>query len=410
MADAPNDTKADLKSRLGLKSRSAAPPAAPIVPGAPPPEPDRPKKPTQATIDEAKRRAAEAEKEAGPAVEAFQFGAPERTPLPSALPSGPRVEYVEVKGSEELPEAAKKRRLTLIMAVVAAAIAAFVIGRMLGGQSARSAMNESVRLEAEAKAEFLDGKKATFEAISALRTQLEKVDGAIRQLDPEKGDITTLEKDFADLLGAMSKFANNKQSAIDPGEAIGTSMVNGALLKDLAAFSYQTQDFQRAVNAAVEEAQALLQANPMRTPEEQKLFAIVEPDAMDVEGVGKVPFSKGSLVVRAGKAEAVPGRDAAGNPTTDYYQKVMVEGRAEPVQIKTTQFVQLDMGPFWEKSGKQTKRTVLARLAELTSRLYEQSKKIDVKPLRNEVQAIIDRGGEGGGAPAAEAPAAPKPE
>lgn len=403
MADSPNDTKADLKSRLGLKSRSAAPPAAPIVPGAPPPEPDKPKKPTQATIDEAKRRAAEAEKEAGPAVEAFQFGAPERTPLPSTLPSGPRVEYIEVKGSEELPEAAKKRRLTLIMAVVAAALAAFVIGRMLGGQSARSAFNESIRLEAQSKAEFLDSKKATYEAISALRAQLEKVDGAVRQLDPEKGDVTTLEKDFADLLGAMAKFANNKQSAIDPGEAIGTSMLNGELVKDLAAFAYQTQDFQRAVNAAVEEAQTLLQANPVRTPDEQKLYAIVEPDTMDVEDVGKVPYSKGSIVVRAGKAEPVQGRDAAGNPTTDYYQKVMVEGRTEPVQIKTTQFVQLDMKPFWDKAGNQTKRMVLGRLAELASRLYEQSKKIDVKPLRATVQGILDHGGE---APPAEAPKA----
>ena len=56
MAD---DPKADLKARLGLKSRAGAQaPAAPIVPGAPPPEPDKPKGPTQATIDEARRHAA----------------------------------------------------------------------------------------------------------------------------------------------------------------------------------------------------------------------------------------------------------------------------------------------------------------------------------------------------------------
>jgi len=403
VADAPNEPKADLKSRLGLKSRAASPPAAPIVPGAPPPEPDKPKfeTPTAATIDEARRHAAEAEKAAGPAIENFQFSAPERTPLPSALPSGPRIEYVEVKGSEELPEAAKKRRTMLIIAVVIAALIAFVIGRMMGGQSARSDFNASVLLEAQAKKDFIDSKKTTFESIAVLKTQLEKTDLAVRSLDPEKGDITTLEKDFAELIDVMGKFSANKQSSIDPAEIMGGSVINGELMKELALFAFQTRAFQNNVTKAQEEAMTLLAVSRVRGPDEQKVFAIAEPDSMDVEGIGKVPFSKGTLVVQSGRAEAVQTKDAAGNPVTDFYQKVKVEGRADPLTIKTTQFVQLDMGPIWEKDGKATKKNVLARLATISSELLEQVKKIDPKPVKAAIQAVLDRGGAAA-APAAE--------
>jgi len=398
VADAPNEPKADLKSRLGLKSRAASPPAAPIVPGAPPPEPDKPKveKPTAATIDEARRHAAEAEKAAGPAIENFQFGAPERTPLPSALPERPRIEYIEVKGSEELPEAAKKRRTVLIVAVVAAALVAFVIGRMMGGQSARSDFNASVLLEAQEKQKLLDSKQATFESIAVIKAQLEKVDFAVRALDPEKGDITTLEKDFADLIGVMGKFSANKQSSLDPAEVLGGSVINGELMKQLASFAFQTRAFHNNVTSAQEEAMALLAVSPVRPSEDQKLFAIAEPDTMDVEGLGPVPYSKATLVVQSGRAEAVQTRDAAGNPITEFYQKVKVEGRADPVQIKTTQFVQVDMAPFWEKAGKATKKNVLMRLAIISSELLEEVKKIDVKTVKASIQAVLDRGGATG--------------
>jgi len=393
VADAPNEPKADLKSRLGLKSRAASPPAAPLVPGAPPPEPDKPKveKPTAATIDEARRHAAEADKAAGPAIENFQFGAPERTPLPSALPSAPRVEYVEVKGSEELPEAAKKRRMVLIAAVVVAALVAFVIGRMMGGQSARSDFNASVLLEAQEKQKLIDSKQATFDGIAVIKAQLEKVDFAVRALDPEKGDITTLEKDFADLIGVMDKFANNKQSSLDPAEVLGGNIINGELMKQLATFAFQTRTFHNNVANANEEAMALLAVSPVRAPEDQKLFAIAEPDEMDVEGIGKVPFSKGTIVVQSGPA--FQNRDTAGNPVAEFYQNVKVEGRDKPVMIKTTQFVQLDMTPFWDKAGKVTKRNVLMRLATISNALFEEVKKIDPKPVKAAIQAVLDRGG-----------------
>lgn len=393
MADAPNDPKLDLKSRLGLKSRAAAP-VAPIVPGAPPPEPDKPKGPTKETIEEARRRAAEAEKAAGPAVEQFQFAAPDHTPLPAALPSGPRVEYVEVKGSEELPGAAKKRRNLLIGVAVGAILVGLVIGRMMGASSARSAFNESVLLEAQAKQKLFDDKQGTFEAIAVLRAQLEKVDAAVRLLDPKEGDITTLEKDFADLLGLMAKFSNNKQSSLDPAEVMGTSMVNGELMKDLVTYAYATRNFQDAVSDAVEEAQTLFQSNPVPPPDQQKLFVLGEPDTMDVEGIGKVPFTKGTLVVQSGPAQPIQTKDAAGNPVTEYLQRVRVEGREDPVQIKTTQFVQVDMAPFWDRAGKNSKKTVLARLAVIASRLHDMSKKLDPKPVKAAIQAVLDKGSE----------------
>ncbi len=393
MADSPKEPKADLKSRLGLKSRSAAPPAAPIVPGAPPPEPPKPKveKPTAETIEEARRKAAEAEKEAGPAIEQFQLAAPEQTPLPSALPAAPRVEYVEIK-AEETPETIKKRRMMLIIVGVSAALIFFVIGRMMGSSSARSDLNESVLLEAQEKQKLLEGKQVTFDQIAVIRAQLDKIDSAVRLLDPEQGDITTLEKDFADLVEVMVKFANNKQSSLDPIEVIGNNVVNGDLMRELALFSFQTKSFHEAVSAAVDEAQAMLAANPIPPPDRQKLLAIAEPDALEVEGLGKVPLSKGTLVVQAGRPEGIQTRDAAGNPVTEFYQKVRVEGREEPVQIKTTQMVQVDMAPWWDKTAKQTKRTVLTRLAMIAAGLHEQVKKLDPKPVRAAIQEVLDRG------------------
>ncbi len=390
MADAPNEPKADLKSRLGLKSR-AAPPAAPIVPGAPPPEPPKPKveKPTAATIEEARRHAAEAEKDAGPAMEQFQFGAPEKTPLPSALPSGPRIEYVEVKGSEELPEAAKKRRLQLILACVFAALGAFFVGRMMGSSSERSSRVDSAIREAEEKKGLFATKKVTFDNIAAMKAALEKVDTQVRLLDPETGDITTLEKDFTELIIAMGKFAANKQSSIDPAEVMSGTLVNGDLMKVLVSFAYQTRSFQDAVAAGVEEAKSLFLVNPVPPPDRQKLLAISEPDELEAEGLGKVPLSKGTIVIQAGRPEAVATKDAAGNDVTEFYQVAKVEGREKPVQIKTTQMVQVDMAPFWDKQAKSSKRTMLARLATISAQLLEQAKKVDPKAAQAEIDKFL---------------------
>jgi len=281
------------------------------------------------------------------------------------------------------------------MGVLVGGVVAFRDGWMIGRQLARSDFNASVLLEAQEKQKLLDSKQATFESIAVIKAQLEKVDFAVRALDPEKGDITTLEKDFADLIGVMGKFSANKQSSLDPAEVLSGSIVNGELMKQLATFAFQTRTFHNNVTSAQEEAMALLAVSPVRASEDQKLFAIAEPDTMDVEGLGPVPYSKGTLVVQSGRAEAIQTRDAAGNPVTEFYQKVKVEGRAEPVQIKTNQFVQVDMAPFWEKAGKATKRNVLMRLAIISSELLEEVKKIDVKTVKAAIQAVLDRGGAG---------------
>ncbi len=52
------------------------------------------------------------------------------------------------------------------------------------------------------------------------------------------------------------------------------------------------------------------------------------------------------------------------------------------------------MALYAYKAMNNQGRMVLGRLAELSSRLYEQSKKIDVKPLQAEIQSILDHGGE----------------
>ena len=74
---------------------------------------------------------------------------------------------------------------------------------------------------------------------------------------------------------------------------------------------------------------------------------------------------------------------------TEFYQVAKVEGREKPVQIKTTQMVQVDMAPFWDKQAKSSKRTMLARLATISAQLLEQAKKVDPKAAQAEIDKFL---------------------
>lgn len=402
MADAPNDPtsqKLDLKARLGLKTRAAAPPpAAPIVPGVlPPPDPVKkaPEKPTAETIAEARQRAAEADAAAGPAVERFSFVSQDNTPAPGPLPSGPQVKYVEVAGSEELPEVAKKRRIMLIGAVLVAAAIAFLLGRTLAGSSAQEELREQVIAEAKAKQQYFIDKQPTFDLINNFRDELGKIDTALRLLDPATGDIMTLEKELTGLLSTMTDFAANGAAFLNPDEAMGDRILNGALMRQVVDFAFNTKAFHEDVLGAIEEAKALFSASPIPPADRQTLLLIAEPDTRDVEGLGPVPLSKGTIVIQPGPPQPYQSTDAAGNPVTKFQQKVRVEGRADPVQIETTQLVQADMQPFYNTMAKNSKRKVLERLAVIASRLFEQSKRLDAKPVRTEIERILDIANKG---------------
>lgn len=394
MADAPNDNspKLDLKARLGLKNKAPAPaPSVPIVPGVPPPEPPKKPmaKPTAETIEEARQRAAEAHAAAGPAVEAFSLVAPDRTPLPAPLPSSGQVKYVEVAGSEELPEVARKRRFMFIGAVLAAALVAFVLGRTLAGSSAQDALRDEVIAEARTKQQFFVDKQPTLDAIASFRGELEKIDTSLRLFDPATGDILSLEKELTSLLGTMNNFAANSAAFIDPNEAMGERILNGGLMRQVVAFAYATKDFHDDVLGAIDEVKALFGASPIPPVERQTVLIVTEPDTQDVEGLGPVPLSKGTMVVQPGPPQAIPGTDAAGNAVTKFRQKVRIEGREQPVEIDTTQMVKADLQPLYNNLAKTTKKRVLERLAVIATRLFETSKQLDAKPVRAEIERIL---------------------
>ena len=402
MADAPNDSnspKLDLKARLGLKSRAAAPaPSLPIVPGAPPPEPVKkaPERPTAETIAEARQRAAEADAAAGPAVENFSFVSQDNTPAPGPLPSGPQVKYVEIAGTEELPEVARKRRFMLIGAVLVAAAVAFLLGRTLAGSSAQAELRAQVVTEAKTKQQYFVDKQPTLDIINGFRGELEKIDTALRLLDPATGDILTLENELTALLGKMTDFAANGAAFLNPDEAMGERILNGSLMRQVIAFAFSTKNFHHDVLNAIEEVKSLFSSSPIPPVERQTLLIVAEPDTRDVEGLGPVPLSKGTIVVQPGPPQPYQGKDEAGNPVTRFQQRVRVEGREEPVQIETTQLVQADLQPFYNNMAKASKRRVLERLAVISSRLYEQSKQLDAKPVREEIERVLDLAAKGG--------------
>jgi hypothetical protein len=386
----------DLKARLALKSKApAAPPPSPVLQGAvlPPPPPKPPEAPTAESIEAARRRAEEANREAGPAVEDFTIGVPDKTPLPSKLPQEPQIRYVEVAGPAVSDEEKKKRRNLLIGVGVGAGIVCFFIGQMIASMSFASEQRESLLREAEEKAQLLKDKQASFDAINALKLELEKVDLAVRALDKDNGDITTLEKEFASLIGAMGKFAESKVVVIEPDAAMGEKLVNSDLMKEVIGLAYATKIFHGQVVTALEEAKALFAANPVPPPSQQTMLLIAEPDEREVEGIGKVPLSKGTIVIQPGPPQPTEGKDASGANVTEYLQKVKVEGREEPVLIKTTQLVQLDLQPFYANVAKVSKKAVLGRLAIIANRLFEQSRALDPKGVRAKVEEVLNQVG-----------------
>jgi hypothetical protein len=105
-------------------------------------------------------------------------------------------------------------------------------------------------------------------------------------------------------------------------------------------------------------------------------------------------------------ATGAPLKDAAGNAMVEFYQKVKVEGRAEAVQIKTSQLVVVDMAPFWNNLGQTSKRAVLTRLAAVTSKLLDQVKKLDPKAVIAAIEKVGTAGEGKAEEPKAEEPKA----
>ncbi len=409
----------DLKSRLGLKTQAAAAPApAPVTSGAqlppppagpvlPPPPSPKVEGPTAETIEEARRRAEELAAAAGPAAEEFSIGgAPDRTPVP-AVGGGVQVEYVDVGAKELSPEVRKKNRMVLIGAVVVAALVAFFLGRALSSSDALNALKENMILEAKEKLRTFETYQPAFAQMSQLTADLKAFNDEAAAVEAGKKEMVELEEPLGVLVGKVKAFVDAK-AYVDPALVVGGQVYNGEVVASVLNFALRTQAAYQQASSLLEEAQTLV-AMWRPVPEEaQKRLVLADVEDHQHPEFGAVPFGKGRLVKNVGAPAKIDLTSPDGRVVgSEFQQMVLLEGEKEPIQVKTSQVVQTDLGPFFTENLNATKSVSLGRLAELTGRLQKMLEACNPGPVENTIQEFLVKAGvDPDNASAAEAPPA----
>ena len=375
----PKLDASDLRAKLGLAGKKAPPPPAPKVERAvvgpepvpaPAPVVARPTQPSAESIDEARRKAAEAHAEAGPAVEEFSVAGNDRTPLPAALPSeGVRVEYVSVGAADSYPGQDRKRRILLVAVALFVGGVAFVLGSMLSGSSARNELRDSYVREAREKESLLKANKDNVARIVELKTKLREALVKIREVtnDP-KADPAALEPVFNGLVPILAAYEKDKVF-IDPGPVMGDTMFNGTLMQEVVGFAVQTVLLHNAVSDGLGEIRGYMRMSA--PPQATTRSILIERGEREVEGVGSLPISTGEWIKDAGPPQQIDLVDSTtGQPVGKEWQlKVLVVGEEEPRQVATHQVMQLDLKPIFDERTEFAKRVSFERLAQIVEKL-----------------------------------------
>ena len=367
-ADKPNDPgqKHDLKARLGLKGRAASAPApAPLMSAGvqlPPPDPEPVKadpKRTDATIPPRNEN--------------------DNTPMPAALPGVERVrvEYINISDGESHVASQKTQRWVLVGSIVVVGAIAFFLGRGMAGSAASGENVEARKTEIAEKKKFLDGSKAAYQRMSSLADDLDKVLQALVKAKDDKTDPLdpAIEKLIGDALTSLSKFAAEKV-AIDPVQAIGKSSTNGELAGEIVAFCVKTREVLVRAQDTLAEATAMapLWVPPTGPGLERRLM--VEAFEVDFGGT-KVPYGKGTWIASQPTPQPVQLKDAAGAVTgVEFREGVLLPGRKDPVEVKTTQIVVADLAPLFAERSRAFKRYSFERIG------------LAFEELRNELRAL----------------------
>lgn len=376
----PKLDPADLKARLGLKKKSVAP----MAPLAPTPEPEpapvaasppEPAKPSAASVEEARQRAAQASAEAGPAVEDFSVIGQEATPLPAALPGG--VQYVSVGADETYPGKDKKQRTMLIALTVVVGAVGFFIGYLLSGASLQSAVHERVVREANTKLEMLESHKSIHARIAELKAALATAIAAVDAAPAGDEGGKVVETQLATLLPLFKSFEEDNVY-IEPTAVLGDVVYNGALARELVAYALATEKLHEGVGDALSELQTYL---PLTVPPGgAKRLVLVKPlnkPHPEQEGV-EVPFSEGAFILETSPPGEVTLM-ADGREVGKEWQIMVRTGDSEEdkQQVRTTQVMDLDVGPLVEGQSKRLRAVVVGRFVTLIKSLHELTEQVN---------------------------------
>ncbi|PIE21003.1 MAG: hypothetical protein CSA66_00185, partial [Proteobacteria bacterium] len=363
----PKLSTADLKARLGLKKKArAAPPApkskaAPVAPKTAAPDAAAAAvapaaKPTDESVAEARRRAAEAMREAGPAVEDFSVVGQEDTPVPAALPGGPRVEYVSVGADATYPGRERKARLMVIALVVVVGGLGFALGGLFSGASLSNEIRDSYVREAKEKMGFFKSQSEVLERIKALKGRLASI---LEQVEAVQGDADkdplVLEKTFEALVPELSSYVKDRVF-IDPSAVMGETMYNGLLMAEVVDFAVRSRLLFDHVQGALAELTTYLKmAQP---PAATTRVVMVEAGEREVEGLGKIPIGQAVWIQDTGKPAQVALTDPSGREVgRQWQQMVLPVGETEPIQVATKNVMSLDLKVIYDERAKAAKRT-----------------------------------------------------
>ncbi|MFO0747598.1 MAG: hypothetical protein U1F43_18310 [Myxococcota bacterium] len=392
MAD---DKKDDLKARLGLKKKGAAVAVpGPVVEGLPPIEPEKPAgppKPSKESIDAAKKAADAIARQAGPAIEEFGVGRPDKTPLPASLPAAatggePRVEYVHVQ-AEPSPEQERKRILILAGSVLAAGLIAFFFGRSCSGSAVKAELKENITHELKDKQALFKAKEPVFQRIATLEDKLESVNKLVASVTKDKKDPMTLEKPLEELFGELERYANDNVY-LAPEDVLGTAVYDPGLMRHLVDYAVRTQIAHGQIVGAVRESKSLKTVSDAPPPEVTTRVLVVETEDRDVPNVGKIPVGKGRWVARPGHPVKSQVTLPDGRVVDDWNQvDVLAVGDNKPMQVKTTQLVQVDLGQFFQEQAMMQKLLAVTRMAKIASDLLPIVRGLDPKPVLDMVNA-----------------------
>lgn len=397
VADADDGKKVDLKARLGLKKKAAPAPVVSGLEGLPPIEPEKPKgppKPSAADIEAARKAAESVAREAGPAIEDFNTGLPQKTPLPAALPGGAvageaRIVYVP---AETPPEVERRRIFILFGAVLAAFLLAFFVGRSCAGSGVKAELRENITRELAEKQKLFASKEPLFRRIDTLETRLEQAANLVRTVTKDKKDPMTLQQPLDELFGELERYATDNVF-LSPEEVLGTSVYDGALMRHLVDYALRTQVVHADVAAAVKESKALKTVGDAPPPEVTTRVLVVQTEDRDVPGIGKIPVGKGLWVAKPGRPVKTMVTGPDGKEVEEWTQvDVMPVGATTPITVKTTQLVQVDLGQFFQEQALMQKLLAVTRMAKIASDLLPLVRSIDPKPVLELVNAAPAQG------------------
>jgi hypothetical protein len=418
----PAVSAAELKARLGLSSapgggnvqQSAAQAAREATLAAAALEDE---------IASARRRAAQALAAAGPPAEDFSVLGEHRTPPPARLD---RLTPAEIGRGQRFSAS-----ITWSVLVLAAGVGSYFLGHALGTQSVDRQIHDLYIDEAKAKLGFFEGEKAPggellLDRIEAIKTSIEETMAAVDKAEAGGGDdaLAAAEPKLLELIPKLIQYRDDKVY-FSAEKMLGELVYNYDVIAEALKYASSTERLYVQVVDGLEEMQVLsrlarpagntvrvLVAMPGTSQKRLTSWSLVR-DGKPVElteckadaecpagyackapacEASGYPVASGQLATEVGDPTLVTVTDPDGkNPTQSWEARVSLAGTAEPVQVKTSQIVGIDLAPVFADHAVQVRRMRLGRLATIVRSLHGAFQSIHFKPVREKLLAWKDK-------------------